>query len=58
MELLVERVTSSTTAQVMLRASKKPLAGALLKLLRAGISIARFGLGREWHGESIQLFDR
>ena len=33
-ELLVERVTSSTTAQVMLRASKKPLAGALLKLLK------------------------
>ncbi len=34
-ELLVERVTSPTQAQVMLRASKKPSPGALLKLVRS-----------------------
>jgi S-adenosylmethionine:tRNA ribosyltransferase-isomerase len=33
-ELLVERITSSTQAQVMLRASKKPSPGALLKLVK------------------------
>ncbi len=37
-ELLVERVTSSTQAQVMLRSSKKPRPGALLKLVRPKIS--------------------
>ena len=33
-ELLIERVTSATQAQVMLRSSKKPHPGALLKLVR------------------------
>ncbi len=37
-ELLVERVTSPTHAQVMLRASKKPPPGALLKLVRPKIA--------------------
>jgi S-adenosylmethionine:tRNA ribosyltransferase-isomerase len=37
-ELLVERVTSPTRAQVMLRSSKKPLPGALLKLVGSNLS--------------------
>lgn len=37
-ELLVERITSSTQAQVLLRASKKPRSGATLKLLKRAIA--------------------
>ncbi len=36
-ELLVERITSPTQAQVMLRSSKTPLPGALLKLVRPNV---------------------
>ena len=37
-EILVERVLNETTALVMLRASKKPSAGATLLLQRAGVA--------------------
>ncbi len=37
-ELLVERITSPTQAQVMLRASKKPSPGALLKLVHSNLA--------------------
>ncbi len=46
-ELLVERVTSTTQAQVMLRSNKKPHPGALLKLVRSNLA--------SFHSSSVSI---
>ncbi len=52
-ELLVERVTSATQAQVMLRSSKKPPPGALLKLGRSNLaSLGSSSVSSEARGQS------
>jgi len=56
-EILVERVLNETTALVMLRASKKPTAGATLLLQRAGVAdhVARV-IGRDpEHDDRFQI---
>ena len=56
-EILVERVLNETTALVMLRASKKPTAGAALLLQRAGVAdhVARV-IGRDpEHDDRFQV---
>ncbi len=53
LELLVERVTSPTHAQAMLRASKKPHPGALLKLVRSNLtSLGSSSVSGEARGQS------
>ena len=56
-EILVERVQDETTALVMLRASKKPAAGATLLLQRSGVAdhVARV-IGRDpEHDDRFQI---
>jgi S-adenosylmethionine:tRNA ribosyltransferase-isomerase len=56
-EILVERVLNETTALVMLRASKKPTAGAMLLLERAGVAYhAARVIGRDpAHDDRFQI---
>ncbi len=57
-ELLVERVTSPTQVQVMLRASKKPPPGALLKLVRPEhTALGSMPVSGDEASQSNDLFD-